>query len=279
MWPATGRTLRLEAAQDARGRLAPGAVAPAPIARERSCVQQALGPVAAPFAFAATAAAALAVIATDGNKRRRSRLSPLTSIFARASGRVAAASSSTSRLDLEDSATLRYRSVEQLEEQLRIAVTVEDYTNAARLRDVIQDAKLDVEVAVLCANREFFHAFQTCDLDRMAQIWHEGDHTCCVHPSNYPIHGYTAVVESWDRVFRSGNVRDVQFERTSVQVRGNIGRVICSERINNHSNLVATNLFERTADGWKLWSHQAGMIDPMLQRRLEEEEERWGREH
>lgn len=59
---------------------------------------------------------------------------------------------------------------EELEAQLHAAVAAEEFTEAARLRDALQQLMMDGEAAVLCANREFYAAFQTCDAKRMTAV-------------------------------------------------------------------------------------------------------------
>jgi len=188
-------------------------------------------------------------------KRQQSWATTCTMLHAGAQHAPAAAPSSARA----EAKNLR---VVELEDQLQAAVEAEEYMEAARLRDELQLLTLDSEAAVLAANREFYEAFQARDIERMARLWHEGPHSCCVHPANSPVHGHEAVIDSWERVFRGGNVEQISCERPSVAIRNGVARVVCYEMINDAAHLVVNNLFEHTSDGWKIWYHQAGVVDP-----------------
>lgn len=153
---------------------------------------------------------------------------------------------------------------EELEAQLHAAVAAEEFTEAARLRDALQQLMMDGEAAVLCANREFYAAFQTCDAKRMAAIWLDGGHSCCLHPGQPPINGGPEVVASWEGILRGQRKIDIECIKPCVVVRGNIGRLLCYERVSGGVTLAAVNLFESTTTGWKMWYHQAGMVNPRL---------------
>lgn len=160
---------------------------------------------------------------------------------------------------------------------MKAAVAAEDFHEAARLRDELQQLSMDSEASLLCANSEFYAAFQTCDSRRMASIWLPESRSCCVHPGSAPVHGYDAVVSSWHAILRGRSGMDLDFFRPSVVVRGDVGRVVCFERLDSKLAgtvaLVAVNLFERTDAGWKIWYHQAGMTDSRALLAEEEEEE------
>lgn len=153
---------------------------------------------------------------------------------------------------------------EELEEQMQAAAKAEDFATAARLRDQLQELMLDGEAAVLCANREFYAAFQACDAERMEALWLNGSRSCCVHPGNPPIHGHEAVSRSWASIFSRRSGMDIECLKPSVVVSGNIGRVVCFEKVDGGLSLAAVNLFESTSNGWKMWYHQAGLVEPML---------------
>lgn len=155
-------------------------------------------------------------------------------------------------------------SIEQLESRLRDAVEAEDFRKAARLRDQLQQAMLDDEAAVLSVNREFYAAFSNCDGQRMASIWLEEDRTCCVHPGWPPLSGYQAVADSWREILSGRSEMAMECVKPVVVVRNGMGRVVCYEKVNsggpNAAFLVAVNLFEYTAAGWKMCYHQAGPL-------------------
>jgi len=152
----------------------------------------------------------------------------------------------------------------ELEQAMRAAAQREDFQEAARLRDELEAQKMEGEMAVLCTNRDFLAALGARDLERMTELWHEGDHSCCIHQAKRPVYGHQAVIESWVRAFRDKKRRRnaADYVVQSVVIRDGIGRVVATSE---KENSVITNLFERTPHGWRMWCHQAGAIEAVKQ--------------
>jgi len=149
--------------------------------------------------------------------------------------------------------------VVEAEARLEEAVRTENFLEAARIRDDISAMSVAGEVAILSVNREFFAAMRSRDLERMKAVWQTGDHACCMHAKERPLHGHEPIVESWRKLFQKGRSTIDGESRQSVVLRGSVGRVVA---VDEEANMVITNIFEQTSDGWKLWSHQAGPLRP-----------------
>lgn len=150
----------------------------------------------------------------------------------------------------------------ELEEAMQAAVKAEDFKKAATIRDFLQARKFEGEMGILSANQEFFAAFKARDIERMSNLWHSGDHSCCIHQAKRPVHGHQAVMESWTRAFRERKRRNADYTTQSVVIRDNIGRIVVTSE---KANSVITNFFERTPQGWRMWCHQEGAIEPVKQ--------------
>ena len=123
----------------------------------------------------------------------------------------------------------------------------------------------DAEVAE--ANARFYRAFETLDLTAMDAVWLHAEHVRCVHPGWPMLTGWDAVRSSWDTIFR--NTAEMQFTISDlvVTVCGDLGWVTCTENILGQvgdrvsvTSVLATNLFERSADGWRMVHHHASHI-------------------
>jgi ketosteroid isomerase-like protein len=118
------------------------------------------------------------------------------------------------------------------------------------------------------ANREFYDAFEGCDLDRMERIWARGAHVRCVHPGWELLEGWAAVRRSWQRILAGAPEMELQIDSTQVRVGGDVGWVVCIERLVRRAgqdlildSVLATNVFERDADGrWLIVQHHASPI-------------------
>lgn len=161
-------------------------------------------------------------------------------------------------------ASSRFDRLTRLESALANAVGAEDYTKAAALRDELQSLRVDEDVAVLAANSRFYEAFSTRDLKMMADLWRaDGDQVICSHPGFPPVLGHELVMSSWKQIF-SGI--DDQIRPSDVHVRllqgGASALVTCIEQIGDSgsSKLIATNIFEKSDNGWRMVLHHAGPL-------------------
>ena len=127
------------------------------------------------------------------------------------------------------------------------------------------------DAAVLAANAEFYAAFERGDFDAMQAIWASDDGVVCVHPATAPIRGRRDVMRSW--MVLMANAPYIQFFLTDIDVVvvDDIASVTCTENVLSAGadtpvgsfaggSAAATNVFRRTADGWRLWIHHASPV-------------------
>jgi len=129
--------------------------------------------------------------------------------------------------------------------------------------------QLDID-EVLAANAELYTAVEEADFDRMAALWVDGpsaDSALCVHPGWPPVLGRSAVLRSWAVIM--ANTTYIQFFLTDVraEMAAEIAVVTCGESILTAvdddlggGQVVATNVFRRTPQGWRLWIHHASPV-------------------
>lgn len=127
------------------------------------------------------------------------------------------------------------------------------------------------EALVLAANGDFYAAFERGDLDAMGNVWADDDGVICVHPGAAPIRGRAAVMRSWLALMASSPY--IQFFLTDVEasVVHDLASVTCTENVLAADastppgafaggRAVASNVFRRTAEGWRLWIHHASPV-------------------
>jgi ketosteroid isomerase-like protein len=132
-----------------------------------------------------------------------------------------------------------------------------------------------VKAAVEAANASFYSAFETADLDAMQDLWLDDPETLCVHPGALPVRGTPAINRSWALIM--ANTPYIQFFLTDVEVSvltsdgRDVASVTCTENVltaDEHTDrdsfggakAVATNVFVRTTEGWRLWIHHASPV-------------------
>ena len=127
------------------------------------------------------------------------------------------------------------------------------------------------KAAVEEVNTEFYGAFERGDLDSMTRIWLDDRETLCVHPGTTPLRGASAITRSWALLM--ANATYIQFFLTDVEVsvHGDVASVSCMENVltaDEHTadasfigaRAVATNVFVRSGDTWRLWIHHASPV-------------------
>jgi uncharacterized protein (TIGR02246 family) len=125
--------------------------------------------------------------------------------------------------------------------------------------------------AVTEVNADFYAAFERGDLDAMTEIWLDDPDTLCIHPGAEPLRGASAITRSWALIM--ANVPYIQFFLTDVRVNvhDDVASVTCTENVLtaddstaegtfNGGRAVATNVFVRKGDGWRLWIHHASPV-------------------
>ncbi|MEV7680485.1 nuclear transport factor 2 family protein [Streptomyces sp. NPDC056909] len=127
------------------------------------------------------------------------------------------------------------------------------------------------------ANTTFYEAMERGDLDSLSGLWLDGgtdDEISCVHPGWPVLTGRGDVLRSYALIM--ANTEYIQFFLTdvTVSVAADTALVTCTENILSGGPaeesgelgplvgqlVVATNVFRRTPEGWKIWSHHGSPV-------------------
>jgi ketosteroid isomerase-like protein len=118
------------------------------------------------------------------------------------------------------------------------------------------------------AENAFYEALERCDLEGMMAVWSEDDEIVCVHPGGARLTGQDEVRESWARLFAAGPQARVTIERQvaisgmmlavhSVFENFTLPKERASQAAGQPLPIVATNVYLRTAAGWRMIVHHA----------------------
>ena len=118
--------------------------------------------------------------------------------------------------------------------------------------------------AVLAANRAFYRAFNERDSDAMDQVWAPSGAMVCLHPGQNPLLDRAEILASWRGILKHPNAPKVRCSDEWVIGRTGLATVICREILAD-VQLMATNTFVRTADGWRMVGHHSGPV-PTVER-------------
>jgi ketosteroid isomerase-like protein len=116
--------------------------------------------------------------------------------------------------------------------------------------------------------QQFYEALQRGDIEQLMAVWSDDDDIVCVHPGGPRIVGAQAIRGAFDAMFGNGGI-DVRAESVrrvhgaacavhsvleQVQVLGEMGP--------QSAWVLATNVYFKTAQGWRLVAHHASPGSP-----------------
>jgi ketosteroid isomerase-like protein len=137
-----------------------------------------------------------------------------------------------------------------------------------QLKKTIFSSPQDAEAA-------FYDALQRADLDAMMEIWSAEEEVSCIHPNGARLTGYEQVRENWAQIFKSGQRLQVTLSDQVIvtgmmyslhSVHENI-LVLGGQGEGARSVVVTTNVYLRSAAGWRLVLHHASHAPAPVVRR------------
>jgi ketosteroid isomerase-like protein len=111
------------------------------------------------------------------------------------------------------------------------------------------------------AENAFYEALERCDLEAMMAVWAEDEDIVCVHPTGARLNGQDQVRESWAQIFSGGPRAHVHISQ-QVAISGMMLAVHSvhenfSVQGETRLPIIATNVYLRTAAGWRMIVHHA----------------------
>jgi len=110
---------------------------------------------------------------------------------------------------------------------------------------------------ILEVNRAFYDAFAAGDFLTVKQTWSRSNQISVIHPGSVALHGYKAVMASWELIFENSGSHDIKCINERVHLTGEFAYVVCNE-VFPEGELVATNIFIIENGLWRMVHHQAG---------------------
>lgn len=117
----------------------------------------------------------------------------------------------------------------------------------------------------------FYEAIARADLEALMSVWAEDEDIVCIHPTGHRLAGAAAIRESWRAIF-AGNPRltvrvaqSVRWSGMLLAVHSVVETLYVGDDPTPQGPMLATNVFQRGAHGWRLLSHHASTaadLDP-----------------
>lgn len=114
----------------------------------------------------------------------------------------------------------------------------------------------------------FYDALQRADLEALMACWADEDEVVCVHPGGPRLVGGGAIRAAFEAMFANGNVRArperVRKVETLVSaVHSLLERIeVLTHEGPREAWVVATNVYQKTAQGWRMVAHHASPGSP-----------------
>ena len=116
--------------------------------------------------------------------------------------------------------------------------------------------------------QQFYEALQRGDIERLMAVWSDDEDISCVHPGGPRVVGAAAIRATFDAMFAHGTidarpekVRRVQTHSCAVHSVLEQVRVMSAEGPQS-AWVVATNVYVKGAQGWRLVAHHASPGSP-----------------
>ena len=109
----------------------------------------------------------------------------------------------------------------------------------------------------------FYEALQKGDIEKLMACWADEDEVVCVHPGGPRVVGTLAIRAAFDAMFSNGSIRAVPQQVRKVEsltsvVHNVLERIeVLTEGGPAHAYVLATNVYHRTAQGWRMVVHHA----------------------
>ncbi len=110
--------------------------------------------------------------------------------------------------------------------------------------------------------QQFYEALQRGEIDKLMAVWSDDDEIVCVHPGGQRVVGLSAIRASFESMFANGpiDVRPERVRRVQAQssaVHSVIERLQMPTSDTQQAWVVATNVYQKTTQGWRLVAHHA----------------------
>ena len=124
------------------------------------------------------------------------------------------------------------------------------------------------QTAVLMASvddveTQFYESLQRADIERLMAVWSDDDEVVCVHPGGPRVVGHAAIRATFEAIFANGAI-PVRPEKIKRVESAGCAVHNLQERVDIATNegpqtawVIATNVYIKTAQGWRLVAHHA----------------------
>ena len=114
----------------------------------------------------------------------------------------------------------------------------------------------------------FYEALQRGDLEKLMACWGDEDDIVCVHPGGGRLVGAATISAAFEAMFSNGPIRAQpekvrKVESLGASVHSVLERIeVLTDEGPRHAYVVATNVYHKTVQGWRMVAHHASPGTP-----------------
>ncbi|CAN5416686.1 nuclear transport factor 2 family protein [soil metagenome] len=110
----------------------------------------------------------------------------------------------------------------------------------------------------------FYDALGRADVEALMALWAEEEDIICIHPGAPRLLGYASIRASWEAIFEHGAIviRPIQLhamQNPMMAVHNVIEEIRQVDRDQEEMHVLATNIYVKTAQGWRIVAHHASV--------------------
>jgi ketosteroid isomerase-like protein len=115
----------------------------------------------------------------------------------------------------------------------------------------------------------FYEALQTGDIDKLMACWADEEDIVCVHPGGGRLVGPVAIRAAFEALFANGSIavhptHVHKVESLTSAMHSVMERIeVLTNEGPRHAQVVVTNVYHRTAQGWRMVAHHASPGSPV----------------
>ncbi|MES2363313.1 MAG: nuclear transport factor 2 family protein [Pseudomonadota bacterium] len=114
----------------------------------------------------------------------------------------------------------------------------------------------------------FYEALQSGDIEKLMACWADEDDIVCVHPGGARLIGAGVIRAAFEAMFTNGSIQARaekvhRLESMGASVHSVLERIeVLTEEGPRHAYVIATNVYQKTAQGWRMIAHHASPGTP-----------------
>lgn len=111
----------------------------------------------------------------------------------------------------------------------------------------------------------FYDAIARADIEALMSLWAEEEDIVCIHPGAPRLVGHASIRAAWESIFEQGGVHitPVQVhvaQNMTTSVHNIIEEVHRSASKKQDVHILATNVYMKTPQGWRIVTHHASVV-------------------